>query len=119
MARKPELKFSPMPLWVEYYDNGFIDMSKLDKWPPTPFKNQILRYQNAKRTGMAVLNSGGTMGIVNPQKELFPTSTAPPKMKLGNLESFTDYRPGPRKRMDPIWGFLTILIMMWILVLLR
>ena len=117
MDTQSVLTKSSLPLWVENYPTGYINMKNQNI---TKFKPDILKYNYAAETTRQLIKSGNNLGIQIPSimtKKKFKTTAL-------NFENFS--QPGdfkerfilPQSYVNPIWIIIIFLISIWVIYFL-
>ncbi len=91
-----KLQISKMPLWVEHYKNGIINMKN-----PVETKDVILNSDNAKNKLSDFLSGKNLV------KKNVVTKN---KTQTLQFEQFIDMEPNMTSHMDPLWVIMFILI---------
>ena len=121
MDTQSPLMKSSLPLWVESYPKGYINMKneKISK-----FKPNILKYKYAMDTTKEILKRGDNSKIKMPH--ISRKETTLPQTKAISYESFIVtnenifpeekfFLPNMASHMQPIWVLIVFLLAIWII----
>ena len=125
MENQTPLTKSSLPLWVESYPTGYINMKNQEV---AKFKPDVLKYDYAAETTKKIIKSGNNLGIKIPS----PMTKRIIKTKPLNYENFSneldkindifvDHKELfilPRNHVNPIWIIISFLIFIWIIYFL-
>ena len=125
MNTQSPLTLSSLPLWLESYQTGYINMKTKNI---STYKPDILKYQYAIDTSKQIMNTGDNSTIKMPQissKEVTLKQTTPLEYEEFVGYQYTDI---PKEKFllplnmtshtNPIWVLIIFLIAIWIIFFL-
>jgi len=121
MNTQSPLTKSSLPLWVESYPKGYINM-KTEK-TSNKFKPNVLKYKYAMDSAKEILKQGDNSKIKMPR--ISSKETKMPTTKPLSYENFVNNNVFPEEKfflptnmashMEPIWVLIAFLLAIWII----
>ena len=121
MKSSSPLTTSSLPLWVESYPTGYIDMKTQNI---STFKKDVLKYHEAISSAYEIINNGDNSKIKMPKisnkvKKLKAATILSQYEEFDNFiqeESFL-FNTNTYSHINPIWVLMAFLLMIWIIFL--